>query len=79
MFCAAESLGHWECVALATTSSGYAWAMGRDDGEMTRDEALRHMRMICDATDLPVNADFEAGFDRAVRQLIDEGTVPPRG
>lgn len=48
--------------ALATTSSGFAWSMGRDDGEMSRDEVLEHMRVICEATDLPVNADFEAGF-----------------
>ncbi len=48
--------------ALATTSAGYAWAMGRDDGELSRDEVLEHMRVLCEATDLPVNADFEAGF-----------------
>jgi 2-methylisocitrate lyase-like PEP mutase family enzyme len=48
--------------ALATTSSGFAWSVGREDGEMSRDEVLRHMRVICEATDLPVNADFEAGF-----------------
>lgn len=48
--------------ALATTSAGFAWSMGRDDGQMSRDEVLSHMRTICDATDLPVNADFEAGF-----------------
>jgi 2-methylisocitrate lyase-like PEP mutase family enzyme len=48
--------------ALATTSSGFAWSMGRDDGDMSRDEVLDHMRVICEATDLPVNADFEAGF-----------------
>jgi len=48
--------------ALATTSAGYAWAMGRDDGELSRDEVLEHLRVICEATDLPVNADFEAGF-----------------
>src|ERR1700679_1892094 len=48
--------------ALATTSSGFAWSMGRDDGEMSRDEVLSHMRVISEATDLPVNADFEAGF-----------------
>ncbi len=54
-----------ECMgfkALATTSAGYAWAMGRDDGELSRDEVLEHLRVICEATDLPVNADFEAGF-----------------
>ncbi len=48
--------------ALATTSSGFAWSMGREDGDMSRDEVLRHLRSICEATDLPVNADFEAGF-----------------
>jgi 2-methylisocitrate lyase-like PEP mutase family enzyme len=48
--------------ALATTSSGSAWAVGREDGELSRDEVLRHLRTICEATDLPVNADFEAGF-----------------
>lgn len=48
--------------ALATTSAGFAWSMGRDDNTMTRDEVLGHLRLICEATDLPVNADFEAGF-----------------
>ena len=48
--------------ALATTSSGFAWSMGREDGDMSRDEVLDHMRVISEATDLPVNADFEAGF-----------------
>jgi 2-methylisocitrate lyase-like PEP mutase family enzyme len=48
--------------ALASTSAGYAWSLGRQDGEMTRDEVLGHLRALCAATDLPVNADFEAGF-----------------
>ena len=48
--------------ALATTSSGAAWAVGREDGELSRNEVLSHMRMMCEATELPVNADFEAGF-----------------
>lgn len=48
--------------ALASTSSGVAWSMGREDGELTRDEVLSHLRELCGATDLPVNADFEAGF-----------------
>jgi 2-methylisocitrate lyase-like PEP mutase family enzyme len=48
--------------ALASTSSGFAWSMGREDNTMTRDEVLGNLRMICSATDLPVNADFEAGF-----------------
>jgi 2-methylisocitrate lyase-like PEP mutase family enzyme len=48
--------------ALASTSSGAAWAMGRNDGELSRDEVLAHLRLLCAATDLPVNADFEAGY-----------------
>ncbi len=48
--------------ALASTSAGAAWALGKEDGELTLDEALDHLRMLCAATDLPVNADFEAGF-----------------
>jgi 2-methylisocitrate lyase-like PEP mutase family enzyme len=48
--------------ALASTSAGYAWSMGRDDGDMSRDEVLGHLKMLCGATDLPVNADFENGF-----------------
>jgi 2-methylisocitrate lyase-like PEP mutase family enzyme len=48
--------------ALASTSSGYAWSLGREDGELSRDEVLGHLRVLCAATELPVNADFEAGF-----------------
>jgi 2-methylisocitrate lyase-like PEP mutase family enzyme len=48
--------------ALGSTSAGYAWTLGRDDGEVTRDELLGHLRLLNEATDLPVNADFEAGF-----------------
>jgi 2-methylisocitrate lyase-like PEP mutase family enzyme len=48
--------------AIASTSSGAAWALGREDGEMSVDEVLAHLEMLCNATDLPVNADFEAGF-----------------
>lgn len=48
--------------ALASTSAGYAWSMGLEDGELSRDEVLSHLRVLCAATDLPVNADFEAGF-----------------
>jgi 2-methylisocitrate lyase-like PEP mutase family enzyme len=48
--------------ALASTSAGAAWALGRADGEMTLDEVLEHLRFLVQVTDLPVNADFEAGF-----------------
>src|SRR3954470_18590731 len=48
--------------ALATTSGGFAAALGRLDGSVTRDEALEHAATIVAATDLPVNADLENGF-----------------
>lgn len=48
--------------AVATTSSGLAWSLGKSDGEVTLHEALDHLTTICAATDLPVNADFEDGY-----------------
>ena len=48
--------------ALASTSAGYAWSIGRDDGQVTVDEMLAHLTSLCAATDLPVNADFEGGY-----------------
>jgi 2-methylisocitrate lyase-like PEP mutase family enzyme len=55
--------------ALASTSAGAAWALGRDDGELTRDQVLDHLRTLCAATALPVNADFEAGFADAPEEV----------
>ena len=49
-------------VALATTSAGLAWSLGRQDTGVSLDEALAHFRAIVDAVDVPVNADFEGGF-----------------
>jgi len=49
-------------VALATTSSGFAWSIGRPDNGVSLDEALSHVRAIVDSVDIPVNADFEGGF-----------------
>lgn len=57
--------------ALATTSSGFAWSHGGPDGAMTRDEVLEHLHTLVAATDLPVNADFEHGFARALPALAD--------
>jgi 2-methylisocitrate lyase-like PEP mutase family enzyme len=51
--------------ALATTSSGHAATLGRFDGGVGRDEALRHAAVIAGATDLPVNADLENCFGHA--------------
>ena len=50
--------------ALATTSAGLSFALGKPDGEgeVTRDETLANARAIVDATALPVSADLENGF-----------------
>ena len=51
--------------ALATSSGASAGVLGRRDGMVTRQEALGHARAIVEATDLPVSADLEKGFDDA--------------
>ncbi len=48
--------------ALATTSSGFAWSVGRRDNHVTMDQALDHFRRVAGAVDVPVNGDFEGGF-----------------
>jgi len=48
--------------ALATTSAGLAWTLGRADNHVTLDETLEHLRIVADAVQVPVNADFEGGF-----------------
>lgn len=48
--------------ALATTSAGHAWTLGRPDDGVTLDASLEHLRAVADAVPLPVNADFKDGF-----------------
>ena len=59
--------------ALATTSAGFAFTLGRRDAEgaITRDEALAHARTIVDATPLPVSADLENGFGDAPEAVAE--------
>jgi 2-methylisocitrate lyase-like PEP mutase family enzyme len=68
--------------ALATTSAGYAHSIGYSDGDVTRDMVLAHCREIAQATDVPVNADFEGGYTddpdevaANVRLCIDTGVA----
>jgi 2-methylisocitrate lyase-like PEP mutase family enzyme len=58
----ARMLQHLGFAALASTSSGFSWTMGRPDYATTRDQVLQHLASLCEAVDLPVNADFESGF-----------------
>lgn len=48
--------------ALATTSVGYAFSIGRQDHEVSRDEMIAHATALCAATELPISADLENGF-----------------
>lgn len=48
--------------ALASTSAGYAFSMGRRDGAVGRDPMMLHLAELAAATDLPVSADLENGF-----------------
>ena len=48
--------------ALATTSAGFAWTLGRGDNQVTLEQALEHFRIIAEAVRVPINADFEGGF-----------------
>lgn len=48
--------------ALATTSSGFAWSLGRRDNHVSLEEALAHVRAVARSVAVPVNADFEGGF-----------------
>jgi 2-methylisocitrate lyase-like PEP mutase family enzyme len=48
--------------ALATTSSGIAWSLGRADNHVPLEDTLARLRAIVQAVEVPVNADFEGGF-----------------
>ena len=54
-----ERLGYQ---ALATTSAGFAFSLGKRDYEVGREAVLGHIAQIAAATDLPVSADLENGF-----------------
>jgi 2-methylisocitrate lyase-like PEP mutase family enzyme len=58
----ALALQHLGFKALASTSAGLAWSIGRPDNRVALDEVLQHLTALCAAVDLPVNADFEGGF-----------------
>jgi 2-methylisocitrate lyase-like PEP mutase family enzyme len=48
--------------ALATTSSGFSWTLGRSDNHVRLDPVLEHLRAVAAAVTVPVNADFEGGY-----------------
>jgi 2-methylisocitrate lyase-like PEP mutase family enzyme len=58
----ARALQHLGFKALASTSAGFAWTIGKADNRVTLEDVLTHLTALCGAVDLPVNADFEGGF-----------------
>jgi 2-methylisocitrate lyase-like PEP mutase family enzyme len=71
----ARLLEHLGFAALATTSAGAAFFMGRPDGGMSREEALASARAIVNATRLPVSADLEGGFGASPRECAKTITL----
>jgi 2-methylisocitrate lyase-like PEP mutase family enzyme len=68
--------------ALASTSSGFAFTLGRPDGDATLDEVVEHARALDQATDLPVAMDLENGYGsapedaaRAITRAAEAGAV----
>jgi 2-methylisocitrate lyase-like PEP mutase family enzyme len=68
--------------ALATTSQGFAWAIGKVDQTVTRDELVAHVAELAEATPLPLNVDSErlypdgpGGVSETVRLLGDAGAA----
>jgi 2-methylisocitrate lyase-like PEP mutase family enzyme len=68
--------------ALATTSSGFAFTLGRLDGDVTLDEVVDHVRLLAGASDLPVSVDLENGYGPdpahaadAIRRVAEAGAV----
>ena len=78
----ARILAHLGFAALATTSSGFAATLGREDQHVTRDELVAHVTALCAAVDIPVNVDAErcyatdnAGIAETVELLADAGAA----
>src|SRR5580692_3297549 len=65
----ARLMEHLGFVAIATTSSGFAWTIGKADYSVTLDDVLDHLTSLAAASGLPLNADFESGFAREPEQL----------
>ena len=78
----AKTLASLGFQALATTSAGMAFTMGKLDGDVTLDELAEHVRTIAEATDLPVSVDLENGYGhapedvaRAITAVAEAGAV----
>jgi 2-methylisocitrate lyase-like PEP mutase family enzyme len=61
----ARILAHLGFEALATTSAGFAFALGKPDTTVDRDTTMQHVSALAAATDLPVSGDLEKGYGDA--------------
>ena len=76
---ALQSLGFQ---AIASSSAGFAWTVGKPDGGVTRQQVLAHLAALVEACDVPINADFEdafaaetGGVERSVSLAIETGVA----
>src|SRR5260370_3222572 len=58
----AKALQHLGFKAIASTTAGFAWAIGKADNHVTLDDALSHLTALCSAADLPVKSVVEVGL-----------------
>jgi 2-methylisocitrate lyase-like PEP mutase family enzyme len=56
--------------ALATTSSGFAFTLGRSDGEATLDDVVAHVASLAAATELPISVDLEQAYDEPGQTMV---------
>ncbi|MEO6956136.1 MAG: isocitrate lyase/phosphoenolpyruvate mutase family protein [Antricoccus sp.] len=66
----AKAFAHLGFQAIATTSSGFAAALGRHDSNVTADEAIDHAAQLAAGVDIPVNADLEDGFAQDSAEVV---------
>ena len=78
----ARLLAHAGFEALATTSAGMAWSLGREDGDVSFEQLIAHVASIAEAVDVPLNVDSERMFsedldevEANVRQLHAAGAA----
>ena len=78
----AKLLESWGFEAIATTSAGFAWTLGKLDQQVTRDELVAHVAALTGATTLPLNVDSErcfpdepGGVAETVARLVDAGAA----
>lgn len=58
----ARMLAQLGFAALATTSAGFAWSLGRADTQVSVEEMLAHLRLVSESVPIPISADFQGGF-----------------